>query len=41
MREREGGERVCVCVTGFLVESGTRDETGRFRDIKRCAATGD
>ena len=28
-------------VTGIQVESGARKETGRFRDVKRCVATGD
>ena len=28
-------------VTGIQLESGTREETGRFRDVKRCVATGD
>ena len=28
-------------VTGFELESGAREETGRFRDVKRCVATGD
>ena len=28
-------------VTGIRLESGAREETGRFRDVKRCVATGD
>ena len=28
-------------VTGIQLESGAREETGRFRDVKRCVATGD
>ena len=28
-------------VTGIRMESGAREETGRFRDVKRCVATGD
>ena len=28
-------------VTGVDLESGAREETGRFRDVKRCVATGD
>ena len=38
--------RSCQCsradpVTGIQLESGAREETGRFRDVKRCVATGD
>ena len=28
-------------VTGNRLESGAREETGRFRDVKRCVATED
>ena len=28
-------------VTGIQLESGAREETGRFRDVKRCVTTGD
>ena len=28
-------------VTGIQLESGAREETGRFRDVKRCVATED
>ena len=28
-------------VTGIQLESGAREGTGRFRDVKRCVATGD
>ena len=28
-------------VTGIRLESGAREETGRFRDVKRCVATED
>ena len=28
-------------VTGIQLESGAREETGKFRDVKRCVATGD
>ena len=28
-------------VTGIQLESGAREETERFRDVKRCVATGD
>ena len=28
-------------VTGIQLESRAREETGRFRDVKRCVATGD
>ena len=39
----------CLCsllphqprVTGIRLESGAREETGRFRDVKRCVATED
>ena len=30
-----------IFVTGIQLESGAREETGRFRDVKRCVATGD
>ena len=30
-----------VIVTGFQSESGAREETGIFRDVKRCVACGD
>ena len=33
--------RLTTSVTGFQVESGAREETGRLRDVKRCVATGD
>ena len=33
--------RVAAFVTGIRLESGAREETGRFRDVKRCVATGD
>ena len=31
----------CIVVTGIQLESGAREETGRFRDVKRCVATED
>ena len=30
-----------LSVTGIQLESGAREETGRFRDVIRCVATGD
>ena len=30
-----------LTVTGIRLESGAREETGRFRDVKRCVATED
>ena len=30
-----------ICVTGIQLESGSREEKGRFRDVQRCVATGD
>ena len=30
-----------IRVTGIQLESGAREETGRFRDVKRCVATED
>ena len=30
-----------LSVTGIQVESGAREETGRFKDVKTCVATGD
>ena len=33
--------RCTPCWTGIQLESGARKETGRFRDVKRCVATGD
>ena len=33
--------RETPCVMGIQLESGAREETGRFRDVKRCVATGD
>ena len=35
------GAAAKLCVTGIRLESRAREETGRFRDVKRCVATGD
>ena len=32
---------MATSVTGIQLESGAREETGRFRDVKRCVATED
>ena len=33
--------RLAQPVTGIRLESGAREETGRFGDVKRCVATED
>ena len=38
---RHDGDLQAVSVTGIQLQSGAREETGRFRDVKRCVATGD